>query len=75
ARGNALWVDGKVIFLNERGVLVMAKARKNECRELARYQIVNLHNPTWTAPVIANGFVYIRNPKNLICFDFNRPSQ
>ena len=50
------------------GELVLVEANPDSYRELARAQVgVGKH---WTAPVIANGRIYVRNAKgDLVCIE------
>lgn len=66
--GNLAAVDGTLLWLTGGGELVLVEANPDSYRELARAQVgVGKH---WTAPVIANGRIYVRNAKgDLVCIE------
>ena len=61
---------GRILALDKKGLLVIAEASPKEYKELARAAILNSKARNWTAPVLANGFVYCRNGDgDLVCID------
>jgi len=65
-------VDDTVIALGGEGQLVMIDATVPEYKELGRVaQALSTPGPGkyWPAPVIANGCLFLRNTKELACFD------
>jgi outer membrane protein assembly factor BamB len=58
--------DGKLLLLEEPGNLVLLDPNPKEYRELARAKICG---KTWAHPALANGRLYIRDAKNLICVE------
>jgi outer membrane protein assembly factor BamB len=61
---------GRILALDKKGLLVIAEASPKEYKELARAAILNSKARNWTAPVLANGFVYCRNGDgDLVCLD------
>lgn len=60
--------DGKILMLEERGDLVLVDPNPTEYRELARAKICG---ETWAHPALANGKLYVRDDKELLCFDLN----
>jgi outer membrane protein assembly factor BamB len=58
--------DDKLLLLEEFGDLVLFDPNPKEYRELARSKICG---KTWAHPAIANGRLYIRDAKELICVE------
>lgn len=80
ANGSARWLrketgfcaltvaDGKLVLLNEKGTLMVADAAEDAYHE--RFSGKVLDGTCWTAPVVCNGLVYVRNDKGrLIALD------
>ena len=75
-RASLLWVDDHFIYLGEYGRLMLLKCtpkkleiisqvpalKDKEGRQLVKY-------PAWAAPVLADGYLYIRGKDRLVCFD------
>lgn len=58
--------DGRLIILTEKGELTVAKASHKGYEELSRVQV--LSGRCWSAPVLANGRLYVRNaPGKVLC--------
>lgn len=69
--GGVIVVDGKLVGVNGTGELVVAPAVPDGFKPVARAQVVG--GKTWTAPVLANGRVYVRNSKgDLVVVDVRR---
>jgi len=67
-KGALMAADGKLIINSEQGELVIVAADPDGFKALARAQI--LGSKCWTAPVLANGRVYLRNEKgDVACVD------
>lgn len=62
--GGLIVADGHLIALGGTGELMVAPASPDEFKPSARAQV--LGGKTWTAPVLANGFVYCRNSRGEI---------
>lgn len=72
--GGLVVADGKLIILTEQGELVVAAASSEKYAELARAKV--LDGVSWTAPVLANGRVYVRNRTGQVaCIDLSAPAQ
>lgn len=75
-RASLLWVNDHFIYLGEYGRLMLLKCtpkkleiisqvpalKDKEGRQLVKY-------PAWAAPVLADGYLYIRGKDRLVCFD------
>jgi outer membrane protein assembly factor BamB len=67
-RGAMIYSDGHFIALGERGDLVLLKLSPAGREEVARVRRI-LRYPAWTPPTLANGRLYLRDLKQLICLD------
>jgi|JI6StandDraft_1071083.scaffolds.fasta_scaffold00361_17 outer membrane protein assembly factor BamB len=66
--GSLMAADGRLIILTEKGELVVAKATTEKFDEISRAQV--LSGRCWSAPVLANGRVYVRNaPGHVVCLE------
>ncbi len=61
--------DGKLLLLEEEGDLALVDPNPKEFRELARGKICG---KTWAHPAVADGRLYIRDDKELICVELPR---
>jgi outer membrane protein assembly factor BamB len=60
--------DGKILWVTGRGELVVLKANPAKYEEVVRAQVTG--GKVWTAPVLSNGRLYVRNWKgDLLCLD------
>jgi len=66
-RGALTLADGKLIVLGEQGDLVLATAAPEKYEETARWKA--LQGICWSAPVLANGRLYLRNEKSMLAVD------
>ncbi len=66
-RGSGILADGKLIVLGEGGLLGLFRPTPNEPVELARWQVPDFEYPCWTAPVLADGRLYLRSERSLVC--------
>lgn len=64
-KGSLLAADGKLIILAERGRLVMAKADSGRFQFFGSMQV--FQGTTWTTPALADGKLYLRGPKEMVC--------
>ena len=67
-KGGLIAVDGVILALDgAAGDLVMVKADPKEYQELGR--IKPLGGQSWTAPVLADGRLLVRNTQTMVCLD------
>jgi len=66
-RGSVLAADGRLILLGDQGDLVLAEAKPDAYVEQARWKA--LQGSCWTAPILANGLLYLRNENTLLAVD------
>lgn len=73
-RGSKIFADGKFIILAERGgTLMLAKPSAEKFVEVSRCAIAGMQYPSWTAPVLSRGRLYLRCEDALICLDLKKP--
>jgi len=73
-RASKIMADGKFIVLAERGgMLSLVKVDKTKFEEISRCEIPGMHYPSWTAPVLSRGRLYLRCEDRLICLDVKGP--
>ncbi len=69
-KGSLIAADGKLLILSDRGQLVLAKASPEKFEEMGRFQA--LKGKCWTAPSLAGGRVFLRNHREMACFDLRK---
>lgn len=70
--GGLIIADGRLIALSGTGELLTAPATPEAFRPTARAQV--LGGKCWTAPVLANGFIYVRNSRgDVAAVDVRKP--
>jgi hypothetical protein len=74
-RGSAIFADGKLIVLGEGGRLGLVRASSEALSELAVWQVPMLEYPSWTAPVLADGKLYLRDENSLVCLEFEEDAE
>ena len=66
--GTLMIADGKLVVLDEKGDLVIAKATGDGYQEIARAKV--LDGRCWVMPVLANGRIYAKNNGGkVVCLD------
>ena len=67
-------VDGHLICLSEDGVVRVVKASPEQYieRGVIRGQ---LGDKAWSTPALADGRLYLRDHKHLVCIDLRRPDR
>jgi hypothetical protein len=58
--------DNKLLLLDDNGDLALFEPDPNKYRELARSKVCG---QTWAHPALANGRVYLRDEKELLCLE------
>jgi len=74
-RGSGLWADGRLILLGELGHLALVDDDPG-ADEPSVYGFTAeplLSAPTYSAPVLYHGRLYLRNESRLLCLDFRSP--
>lgn len=69
--GTFAYADGYLMCFDIKGNLYLVEANPDKFVKSAEFQkaMPYVKNPAWTAPVIANGRLYLRYLQNLICYD------
>lgn len=76
-RASLLWVNNHFIYLGEYGRMMLLKCTHEKFELISQTipidtdgrQLINY--PAWAAPVLANGRLYVRGEKRLICFELD----
>lgn len=70
-RGSFLKIDGHLILFGEWGQLVLLKLDSEQFNEVTRYAgtDLNLGSPSWPAPIVSHGLLYVRGTRKLVCLD------
>jgi outer membrane protein assembly factor BamB len=69
---NLIIVSGMILAVDKSGTLVVGEASPVAFKETAKAVLMNAKAHNWTAPVLANGFVYCRNGDgDLVCVDLH----
>ena len=69
-RASKIMADGKFIVLAERGgMLSLVNVDKSKFEEISRCRVEGMKYPSWTAPVLSRGRLYLRCEDKLICLD------
>jgi outer membrane protein assembly factor BamB len=66
-KGTLMLADGHLIILSDRGKLGLAEATPSAYKEVANAEV--LSGLCWTVPTLANGRLYARNEKEMVCLD------
>ncbi|MBN2415176.1 PQQ-binding-like beta-propeller repeat protein [bacterium] len=69
-KGSLMIADGKLIMLTDRGKLALAKATSEGYEELASADVIE--GKSWTVPTYADGMLYLRNVKEMACYDLTK---
>lgn len=72
-RTSLTYIDGHFLNFGENGLLTLIKATPNGFQEVARLGKGNAEvvpsYPAWSAPVVAQGLLYLRGKHELICYE------
>lgn len=74
--GTLAYADGYLVCLDIKGNLYLIEANPEKFVKAGQFKkaIPNVKHPLWTAPVIANGKLYIRNLQSIVCYDLRSDS-
>ncbi len=72
-RGSLLQADGKFIVLAERGTLALVKPSTTKLEEISRTSFKQIGYPSWAAPILSRGRLYLRSETHVICLDILKP--
>ncbi len=68
-KGSVLLVEDQLIVYGENGILALAEANPKAYTEKSRFTFSENGRACWSVPVVANGKLYVRDQKRLVCFD------
>src|SRR5262245_52293054 len=66
SRSSLTLIDGHFLCLTERGELFLVKVSPKQFEPVARW-VTDLDYPSWAAPVVSHGLLYVRGKDRLIC--------
>jgi outer membrane protein assembly factor BamB len=69
-KGSLIMVGDKLLALSDQGKLVVVKARPEEFIQVGEFNA--LEGKSWTAPVYANGHIFVRNLTTLACYTISK---
>jgi hypothetical protein len=67
-KGSLALANNHLVIYGANGKLTLAEANPKEFVEKASFQFSS-QTSCWSAPVIANGRLYVRDRERLVCFD------
>ena len=68
-KAQALYADGKLIFLDEDGQLVLGKISPRGFERLALAQVTD--SISWTVPTLVGSMLYLRDRKHILALDLS----
>jgi outer membrane protein assembly factor BamB len=69
-KGSLILADGHLLVLSDRGKLLLVEATPDQYTEKGNMQA--LDGKSWTAPVLSNGRLYLRNHTEMVAFDLKK---
>jgi outer membrane protein assembly factor BamB len=74
--GTIAYADGYLVCLDIKGNLYLVEANPDKFVKAGEFMkaIPNVKHPAWTAPVIANGKLYLRYLQSIVCYDLSSDS-
>jgi outer membrane protein assembly factor BamB len=69
-----VYADGHLYFRYQNGVVILIEATPAGYREKGSFTIPDVNNPSWPAPVVLGGRLYLREQDTLYAYDVRRPS-
>jgi outer membrane protein assembly factor BamB len=69
--GTIIYVDGYLICFDVKGNLYLVKPNPKEFQKVGEIKkaMDDVKNPAWTAPIVANGKLYLRYLQHLVCYN------
>lgn len=68
-RGSKIMLGDRFLVLSEYGTLALLKVNPMDWEEVSRFKPPRLKYPTWAAPVLSRGYLYLRSEDWLLCYD------
>jgi len=73
-RGSKIMIGDRFLVLSEYGTLALLKVNPQAWEEICRFKPPRLNYPTWAAPVLSRGYLYLRSEEWLVCYDLRAPA-
>jgi len=70
SNGTVVWADGNLVVLTDNGELQIGKASPDEFKPLTSVEL--LGGRCWTVPTLYQGRLYVRNLKQVACYQLTR---
>jgi outer membrane protein assembly factor BamB len=67
-----VYADGNLYFRYQNGVMMLIEATPQSYREKGAFTIPDVHNPSWSHPVVVGGRLYLREQDALNVYDVRR---
>lgn len=67
------YADGNMYFRYENGLMALIKATPKGYEAGGTFEIPDVEQPSWSAPVVAGGRLYLREQDHLLCYDVRKP--
>lgn len=71
-RGSKIKIGDQFVVLSEFGLLAQVKISPEGWEEVSRFKPPRLKYPTWAAPILSRGYLYLRSEDWLLCYDLRR---
>ena len=72
-KGSVVYADGRIVFRNESGAVVLLAANSDSYQELGKFdQPDRSGRPAWAHPVIAGGRLYLRDQDKLLVYNLQK---
>ncbi len=74
--GTFAYADGYLVCLDIKGNIFLVEANPEKFVKVGEFKnaVPNVKNPAWTAPVIANGKLYLRYLQSIVCYNIDSKS-
>ena len=69
-KGSLIIANEKLLILSDRGKLAIIEATPKGYNLLAQAQVIE--GKSWTSPTLENGRIYLRNQKEMACYDLTK---
>jgi hypothetical protein len=67
-KGSLFLAGNRFIVFSDKGRVAVVEPSTERCQEIAGFQVLG-GKDTWAIPVLANGHLYCRSGKDLVCLD------
>jgi outer membrane protein assembly factor BamB len=67
-----VYADGHLYFRYQNGVVILVEATPQGYKEKGSFTIPNVNNPSWPAPVVSGGRLYLREQDTLYAYDVRK---